>query len=273
MKIKLKFIATVIAVIATLSFNPFTAVAQDTTKQAAATPAEVAKKLANPIANLISVPFQSNLDVGAGGHNGSKMVLNFQPVIPITLSPKMNLITRWILPIISQKDITGESTNQSGLGDAVITGFFSPSQSKITWGVGPAFILPTATSKLLGSEKFSIGPSIVILKQANGWTIGGLANHVFSVAGSDSRSDVSATFLNPFFGYNWKSGAGVTLNTEYTHDWKNDIDVLVIQPLASAVTKFGKQMMSFAVGPRLHFAPSGHADYGIRAVIVLVFPK
>ena len=234
---------------------------------------ELADKLANPVANLISVPFQSNWDVGAGDHNGSKMVLNIQPVIPIKLSAKMNLITRWILPIISQKDITGEKTNQSGLGDAVITGFFSPSGSKLTWGVGPAFIVPTATSKFLGSEKFSIGPSIVILKQANGWTVGGLANHVFSIAGSDSRSDVSATFLNPFFGYNWKSGAGITINTEYTHDWKNDIDVLVIQPLASAVTKFGKQTTSFAIGPRLHFAPSGHADYGIRAVIVLVFPK
>ena len=234
---------------------------------------EMAKKLANPIASLISVPFQSNWDVGTGQYNGSKMVINIQPVIPITLSPKLNLITRWIVPIVSQFDITGDKTRESGFGDAVITGFFSPSKSKLTWGVGPAIILPIATNKFLGGQKFAIGPSIVVLKQAGPWTVGGLANHVFSIAGDKNRSDISATFLNPFCSYNWKSGAGLTLNAEYTHDWINNIDVLIVQPLASAVTKFGKQTVSFGVGPRLHLSPNNHPNYGLRAAITLVFPK
>lgn len=242
-------------------------------EKAASDAAELAKKLANPIASLISVPFQSNWDMGIGNNNGSKMVLNFQPVIPMHLSEKMNLITRWIIPFASQKDVTGEKTNQSGLGDAVITGFFSPTGSKITWGVGPAIILPIATNKMLGGGKFCIGPSVVALKQTNGWTVGGLANHVFSVAGNADRKDISATFLNPFVAYNWKSGAGLTLNAEYTHDWENEVDVFILQPIASAVTKFGTQIVSFGVGPRFHFAPNGHADYGIRAAISLVFPK
>lgn len=235
--------------------------------------ADLAKKLANPIANLISVPFQSNFDVGIGQYNGSKMVLNVQPVIPITLSPKLNLITRWILPIVSQYDIRGEGTSQAGLGDAVITGFISPSQSKLTWGVGPAFIVPTATNEYLGGKKWGIGPSVVVLKQLGGWTIGGLANHIFSVAGDENRSDINATFINPFFTYNWKSGAGVTLNSEYTHDWENDVDVFVVMPIISAVTKFGSQTVSFAIGPRIHFAPETRPNYGIRAAVVLVFPK
>lgn len=234
---------------------------------------DLAKKLANPIANLISVPLQSNFDVGIGMYNGSKMVLYVQPVIPITLSPKLNLITRWILPIVSQFDITGEYTSQSGLGDAVITGFISPSQSKLTWGVGPAFILPTATNKFLGGKKLGIGPSIVALTQNNGWTIGGLANHIFSVAGDENRSDINATFINPFITYNWKSGAGVTLNSEYTHDWENDLDIFVIMPTLSAVTKFGSQTVSFAIAPRIHFAPETRPNYGVRAAVVLVFPK
>jgi hypothetical protein len=233
----------------------------------------LAKKLANPIANLISVPFQSNFDVGIGNYNGSKMTLYVQPVIPITLSPKLNLITRWILPIVSQYDIISEGTSQSGLGDAVITGFLSPSQSKLTWGVGPAFILPTATNKFLGGKKFGIGPSIVALTQNNGWTIGGLANHIFSVAGDENRSDINATFINPFVTYNWKSGAGITLNSEYTHDWENDLDIFVVMPTFTAVTKFGSQTVSFAIGPRIHFAPETRPNYGIRAAIILVFPK
>jgi len=235
--------------------------------------ADLAKKLANPIANLISVPFQSNFDMGIGSYNGSKMTLYVQPVIPIAISPKLNLITRWILPIVSQYDITGEGTSQAGLGDAVITGFLSPSQSKLTWGVGPAFILPTATNKYLGGKKFGIGPSIVALTQKNGWTIGGVANHLFSVAGDENRSDINATFINPFVTYNWKSGAGVTLNSEYTHDWENDVDVFVVMPIISAVTKFGSQTVSFAIGPRIHFAPETRPNYGIRAAIILVFPK
>ena len=249
--------------------------AQETAMAAAGNSAEeLAKKLANPIASLISVPFQSNFDVGIGQYHGSKMVLNIQPVIPITISKSWNLITRTIMPIVSQYDVTGEGTRNSGFGDIVFTGFFSPKDSKITWGVGPALLIPTASNKYIGSGKFGIGPSIVALKQSNGWTYGGLANHLWSVAGSDSRKDISATFLNPFISYNWKSGAGLTLNLEYTHDWVNDINVLVFNfPLFSAVTKFGNQTVSFGLGPRLHFAPEIRPEYGIRGAITLVFPK
>ncbi len=248
--------------------------AQQASPPAADSAAELAKKLANPIANLISVPFQSNWDLGIGANNGSKMVLNIQPVVPFKLSADWNLITRYIVPVASQFDVTGASTSESGLGDAVVTAFLSPSKGGITWGVGPAFLIPTATDDALGSGKFAIGPSVVALKQSGGWTIGGLANHLVSVAGSEDRGKVNATFLNPFVSYNWKSGAGITLNVEYTHDWENDVDVLVLNfPTFSGVTKFGKQTVSFAISPRFHLAPETRPDYGVRAAVILVFPK
>jgi hypothetical protein len=234
---------------------------------------ELAKKLANPIASLISVPFQTNLDVGASGTHGSKMVMNIQPVIPITLTPKLNLITRWILPVISQFDMGANFSHESGLGDAVITGFLSPSDSKITWGVGPAIVVPTATNDKLGGKKWAMGPSVVALKQSGPWTYGALVNHVFSIAGEANRSDISATFFNPFATYNWKGGAGISLVAEYTHDWINDINVFIIIPTLSAVTKLGKQTTSFAIGPRLHLSPDNHPSYGLRAAITFVFPK
>jgi len=245
-------------------------VAQDS---AAPSAEELAKKLANPIANLISVPLQSNWDVGIGSYNGSKMVLNVQPVIPITLSPKINLITRWIFPIVSQYDITGENTNQGGLGDAVITGFLSPSQSSLTWGVGPAFLIPTATQTILGAEQFGIGPSVVALKQSGPWTYGALINHLFTVAGNEDRDEVNASFFNPFVSYNWKSGAGITATLEYTQDWEHDASVVVAHALLSGVTKLGSQTVSLVIGPRIHFAPDQHAAYGLRAAIIMVFPK
>lgn len=236
-------------------------------------PEELAKELSNPVANLISVPIQSNWDVGIGNWNGSRMVLNIQPVIPFSLSKKLNLITRWILPVISQIDITSDIPSQAGLSDALISTFFSPSQSSITWGVGPAFLLPTATDDYLGTKKWGIGPSLVVLKQVNGWTYGGLINNVWSFAGDDERGDVNALFFNPFVGYNWKSGAGITCTAEYTEDWINDKSTVVTQAMFSGVTKFGEQTVALAVGPRIHFAPDNHADYGVRAVVTLVFPK
>ena len=202
------------------------------------------------------------------------MVLNIQPVVPFRLSDDWNLITRTIVPVASQFDVTGASTSESGLGDSVVTAFLSPSKGRITWGVGPVFLIPTATDDALGSGKLGIGPSAVALRQSGGWTVGGLANHLVSVAGSEDRGKVNATFLNPFLTYNWRSGAGITLNVEYTHDWENDVDVLAVNfPTLTGVTRFGSQTVSFAISPRFHFAPETRPDYGLRAAVILVFPK
>ena len=168
--------------------------------------ADLAKKLANPISSLISLPFQNNTDIGIGQFNGTRNTLNIQPVLPISLNENLNLITRMILPVISQYNITGEGNHESGLGDIVLSGFLSPSQSKngLTWGAGPVFLIPTATNDYLASKKFGIGPTVVALYQTNGITFGGLVNQIWSVAGDKDRGDVSSLFLQPFFNYNWK---------------------------------------------------------------------
>ena len=106
---------------------------------------ELAKKLANPIASLISIPFQNNFDFNIGAYKGFKYTLNIQPVIPISLSEDWNLISRTILPVVSQSDVFGEGSSQSGLGDIVESLFLSPAESKIIWGVGPVILIPAAT--------------------------------------------------------------------------------------------------------------------------------
>jgi hypothetical protein len=118
--------------------SPFFTSAQEKTGASAQ---ELADKLSNPVAGLISVPFQNNVDYDMGTYHGSRYTLNFQPVIPISLSRKLNLITRYIIPIVDQHDVSGEGENQFGLNDATISGFFSPATSKngLIWGAGPAF--------------------------------------------------------------------------------------------------------------------------------------
>jgi len=159
---------------------------------------ELAKKLQNPVASLISVPFQSNFEFDGGPDDeGFRYLLNVQPVIPISISEDWNLISRTILPIIHQDDMIGSDT-QGGLGDITQSAFFSPKApgfGGLIWGAGPVFLLPTATDDLLGAEQFGIGPTAVVLKQESGWTYGMLANHIWSVAGEDDRDDVSSSFL------------------------------------------------------------------------------
>ena len=241
-------------------------------------PAELAKKLSNPVASLISVPLQNNTDVGIGDdHDGYKNTLNVQPVVPITLSKKLNLITRYIFPFVSQKNITGEGTSQAGLGDATISAFFSPSEAKngFVWGAGPVFLVPTASNEFLGGKKFGIGPTALALLQTHGMTIGALVSQTWSVAGDEDRSDVNFLYMQPFFNYNWKSGAGLGVSGEITQNWEAGNTTAFITPAVSGVTKLGKQIVSLLIGPRIQVAsPDGNgAAFGVRAQLVFVFPK
>jgi hypothetical protein len=249
--------------------------AQDTVHKTSAE--ELARKLSNPVASLISVPFQNNLDVGIGQYKGARNTLNFEPVIPVRLSPKLNLITRLVLPFITQYNITKEGSYQSGLSDAVASAFFSPAITKhgVTWGVGPVFLLPVATDSLLASKKFGIGPTGVILGQFHGWTLGVLVNQIWSVAGDKDRPDVNQMFVEPFVIYNWKSGAGVGVDIEITRNWQANTTAIFINPVISGLTKLGKQTIQIVIGPRIQVAaPSGSkADFGVRAALIFVFPE
>lgn len=131
----------------------------------------LADKFSNPVTSMISVPFQNNTGWGIGKYNGSKNTLNFQPVIPFKLNSTLNLITRYIIPIIDQRDITGSGTHQFGLSDATISAFFSPANSKncFIWGTGPVFLLPVTTNHYPGTKK--LGPNSIALKQSNGNTL------------------------------------------------------------------------------------------------------
>jgi len=238
--------------------------------------AELAKKLANPIASLISVPFQNNTDYGIGEWQGTRNTMNIQPVVPIAISKDWNMITRVIIPVVTQYNVSAPGEKESGLSDAVLSAFFSPANSeKLTWGVGPALLLPTGTNDYLTTKKFGMGPTAVALKQTKGWTIGGLVNQIWSVAGDEDRPDVSQMFVQPFLVYNWKSGAGLGANMEWTQNWKASTTTLWLNPTISAVTSLGNQKAQFVVGPRINLAaPDGSkADLGWRAVLIFLFPK
>src|SRR5436190_2720606 len=153
--------------------------------------AELSKKLSNPVASLISFPIQANFDFGMGTGSGWRSTTNIQPVIPIALNAKWNLISRTIVPIIHQGNVVSAGTSQNGLGDIVQSLFFSPNKSEpFIWGIGPAILIPSATNKFLGSKQLGLGPTVVVLKQQHGWTVGALWNHIWKVSGGSGRSKV-----------------------------------------------------------------------------------
>ncbi|MET0742604.1 MAG: transporter [Microvirga sp.] len=243
--------------------------------------AELAKKLSNPIAALISVPFQFNYDGRIGpGDDGGRATLNIQPVIPISLGAHWNVISRTILPVISQWDVAPGSGRQFGLGDTTQSLFFSPKEpgpDGIVWGVGPVFRLPTGTENLLGGDRWGMGPTAVILRQSGGWTIGALANQVWSVGGATrgGAGPVNATFLQPFVSYTTAEAWTFTLNTESTYDWANDKLTVPINAVVSKIVKIGALPVSLFAGARYYaLSPeSGPKGFGMRAGVTFLFPK
>ena len=239
--------------------------------------AELAKKLSNPVASLISVPVKLDWDTGIGPAGADRAVYVVQPVIPITLSKDWNLISRTIVPYIdAQSPVTG-GADQSGLGDITQSFFFSPSAPTAggwIWGAGPVLLLNTASNDALGSDKWGAGPTAVLLRQEGGWTYGVLANHIWSFGGNEQRADISTTFLQPFLAYTTKTQTTWGINTESTYDWKNSQWTVPINLSVSQLVKLGSQPVSFAFGLRSYAErPDGGPDWGLRFSVTFLFPK
>lgn len=240
--------------------------------------ADIAKKLQNPVADMISVPVQFNYDPNIGpDEQGERWLTNVQPVVPYDLNDDWNLISRTIIPIVSQDF---GSFREEGIGDIVQSFFFSPKQqtdSGWIWGAGPVLMFPSASEPMFGSDNWGIGPTAVLLKQSDGWTFGALANHIwgFGADKDQGQTDVNATFIQPFIGYTWPSATSVFLNSETTIDWENDVESVPINLVASQVITIGDNV--FSLGAGLHYWAKGPENgpdgMGARIMITWLIPQ
>lgn len=238
---------------------------------------ELAKKLSNPVADLISVPFQFNYNGGFYDGDGDQYYLNFQPVIPISIGQNWNLISRTIVPIYSQDGVIPGEGSQFGFGATTQSFFFSPKQPTrdgLIWGVGPVFLLPTATDHI-ATNQWGTGVTGVALVQRDGWTVGGLANHIWSLTGDSEDGDISATFLQPFVSFTTHKATSFTLNTESTYDWENAEWSVPINATVGQIVKIHRLPVQFTLGARYWAeSPEGGADdWGARFQMTLLFPK
>ena len=240
---------------------------------------KLAKETQNPVANLISVPFQNNFNFGVGPNNVCQYILNVQPVIPISLSEDWNLITRTIMPIINQPSPAPGIRSASGLGDINPTVFLSPATTNMSfiWGVGPTFTFPTATDSLLGAGKYSAGPAVVVLTMQGHWVFGALANNQWSYAGWGDN-DVNAMLIQPFINYNLPDAWYLTSAPIITANWKATSDERWTVPIGGGIgkiVKIGKLPLNVQLGAYYNVVTPDTfgADWQLRVQVQFLFPK
>jgi hypothetical protein len=237
--------------------------------------ADLAQQLQNPVASLISLPFQNNFDFGGGPRdNGFGYTVNFQPVIPFRLTDDWNLITRTIVPFIHQERYT--AGHETGFGDTTQSFFFSPRSDVpgLTWGVGPAVLWPTATRPAFQSRQWGAGPTAVAVQQSGPWTFGLLANHLWGFADSANRQgrpDLSQSFIQPFLSHNFSNGFAVTSTLEASYDWSGREWTLPLGAGVSQLVNLGSTPVNLVAQARYWLdGPQSAPEWGLRFAAVVV---
>jgi hypothetical protein len=236
---------------------------------------ELARAAQNPVASMISLPFQNNTNFNFGPREKTQNILNIQPVWPFSLTEDWNLITRTIVPIISQPAFTSSQDRENGLGDTVFTAFFSPKDSgDWIWGAGPVLLLPTSTDDRLGAGEWGAGPSAVVLTMPGKWVIGSLFSNVWSF--TDDK-DVNLFTWQPFANYNLDDGWYLTSSPLITANWEADSDDTWTVPFGGGIGKvfrIGNQPMNVSAASYYNAVkPDFGADWQMRLQIQFLFPK
>jgi hypothetical protein len=239
----------------------------------------LAKESQNPIADLVTLPIEENF--GFGGLDGrTQHVVNVSPVYPLRVHDRWLLINRAIIPALISlpSSITG-ADDVLGLGDINFTPFLSPQglSDKYSWGVGPTLTVPSATDEVLGTGKWSLGPSFVFLMEQGPWVTGFLIANSWSIGGKSSRPDVNAGVLQPWLYYNFSNGAYVFYEPVITVDWKAEPGEKWTVPVGIGVGKIfqiGRQFLNVQIAGFYNAErPRGSPEWTIRPQIQFLFPK
>jgi hypothetical protein len=239
----------------------------------------LAEKLQNPIGDLVSIPFQNNINFNVGPHEGTQDILNIQPVIPIHLNEDWNLITRTILPLVWNPSLQPAQSVPFGLAPTAFSAFLSPRNPVDGWilGAGPIVQLPTITSKTLGSNVWGAGPAFVVVRTDSPWVYGGLINNVFSFGGTTGRTGTSYSVMtiNPFLNYNFGGGWFAGSAPIATASWDTGGTKWTV-PVGAQVGRLiklgGKLPVNLLVGAYYNAVrPQYGATWQLRTQIAIIF--
>jgi hypothetical protein len=269
-------VSTIVIVMGTVLLWPSASRAQQPPAAPAVPAEDLAKQLANPISSLVSVPLQFNWEQNVGPTEATRFVLNVQPVMPFALSKDWNLITRVIVPLVSQPALTDTGEPAFGVSDILTSFFLSPARGGLIWGAGPIISLPSTTLPTLGTEKWSAGPTVVALKQNGPWTVGALWNQIWSFSGNSNRRDVSQMFFQPFLAYQASRTWTVTLDSESSANWKVDEGrwTIPINMIVGKLSSFGAFPASYQLGfGGFVTHPDVGPSWKVRGAVVVLLPR
>jgi len=247
----------------------------------AAKQAELAKQSQNPVANMISVPLELWYNDGENGHSFTAIT---KPVIPASLG-KINLINRFIVPFVSvdgvmrppDPTIDGPVVDASGLANITYQGFLSPAQpGKLIWGLGAALEMPTATDDQLGADRWSAGPSALLMTMPGDWVVAVLVQNVWDFAGSGDES-VNRLTLQPIVSLTLDKGWYLTSAPVMTANWDAPEGNKWTVPIGAGVGKlyrFGNQPVDFKLVYYYNVEkPTIGADWSLLFSVKLLFPQ
>jgi hypothetical protein len=237
---------------------------------------KLAKATQNPVADLVSLPFQFNFNSGGGFDDGTFFNLNFQPVVPVKgVLKKYTVIFRTIVPYLS---MPVGATRQAGLGDIQTQLFATPAKSgKVIWGVGPVFSFPTATADFARTGSWAIGPTAVVLTNRGPWVLGALINNLWTFSDNAGAPEVNQFLLQPFVNYNFGKGWALSSSPVITANWDAPSGEVWTVPLGVGVSKttaFNRRPMSLSMQYYHNLDhPTASAGDQLRVQISFLYPS
>jgi len=266
---------TVLGIIALLTFCvPALARAAEPEPELSAT--EVNKKLTNPISDIWSMTFQNNLSylhLDSFDTNRWQDTLNFQPVIPIKLTSRLNLISRAVFNVVnSTPEVSGSGRlkRTTGFGDTIFARLIAPNDPHVLVGVGPSFIFPTASTDATGQGKWQSGAAAVLGYLADDWIAGVFPQQWWSTGGSGPRHTRQLNaqyFFNYFLADGWSVGTSPNMLVEWEAESGNRVKVPVGLAVGKVAKIAGKFPVRFQV--QVQYMPV-HPDDGQRMNFQLV---
>jgi len=209
-------------------------------------PEELRKIARNPFANEIKLPFEEGVNFSQGPYDRTPNSLQVQPVFPISITGDWLLVTRIVATALAyQPNPDARSGGTTGTGDTTVSLFLSSSRTgSLIWGVGPAILVPTATSDQLGAGKWGVGPTVAVLAEPEWGSFGVVVQNIWSVEGGSNRPPVNQLQLEPMFSYNLPRGWYLTSQPTVVVDWTQPTSQQWLVPIGGGVGRsfnIGKQ--------------------------------
>jgi hypothetical protein len=233
---------------------------------------ELANTLQNPIAHLINLQYQNNFEFKVGPHDEFRYTLNMQPLIPFHLGKKWSVITRTIIPVVSQIGFS-EASGKTGLSDVVLNTYLSPKNSAFVWGIGPSLLFPVATSSAFGTNKWAMGFTVALLKQFGTFRIAAIPHHLWSIAKTEPGKNINITVIRSYITYVNKSRTTFGIFSESIRDWNAQSWNIGITPTIGQLTKLVNHYVDLSIGIKYYVVATDQApQWGIRFTVMEIIP-